>query len=44
MSIRCQYCHRRIEIGWFGWGYYIDEMGPMYWHTECLEITEGVLV
>jgi hypothetical protein len=38
----CKYCQKDIDITTYGWGYMFDEDNKSLFHTECMEVTEGV--
>lgn len=42
----CLYCPYEIDTDEPGWGWYdnFEDMGDLPWHTECMEIEEGVAI
>ena len=41
-EIPCDYCFMEIAQDDYGWGYYYDEWGRVYFHSECFQIEEQV--
>lgn len=45
MEQDCTYCNHPIDRNANGWGYYIIKEGKLvYFHTECCEIEEQVVI
>jgi hypothetical protein len=40
--IPCDYCFMEIEQKDPGWGWYYDEWGRVYFHSECFQEAEFV--
>jgi len=37
----CDYCSMSIDLDFYGWGYFVDEIGSVYYHNECFQEANG---
>jgi hypothetical protein len=37
----CDYCFMPIDESWYDWGYFVDEYGEFYFHSECFQEANG---
>jgi len=40
-EIPCEYCFMAIDENWYDWGYFVDEYGDFYFHSECFQEANG---
>ena len=33
----CDYCYMEIDTDFYGWGYFEDEFGTVFYHNECFQ-------